>query len=350
LRRDGENGHSANVATQLYTVIRYETLKLLRSRRLLGVVVCSIILAGVAYALPTTYNGPYAGHRETRLYLEPYSSELMPEYTCIAFVTTTGLDPLSFVVQVNGSQISPSEYLVFSDGSGAILFKPNLLLSDVVVDYDFSTTPEQFAITLLDFMPMFIAILAVFLGSDSITREFSERTGFITFTNPVRKEILMLGKFASGLSGGALALFVYYIVLAGLSYFTLGSVIVYLPLSLGYAILYMFFCLAFAFLVGSVSRGITPSVVVTFAMLMLILPAVQIAGEERGENMWFVPGFAAGVVKYSLQYGHYPQDVTQGGASIFYPHLMLSAGVLAVYGLVLLLICGYLFSRREMVE
>ena len=346
--RDKKTGHSVKATSQLCTVTRYEFLKLLRSRRLLGVILGSIVLVAVAYVLPTTYGGPYAGHRETRLFLEPYSHELYPGYSCIAYITTEGLDPSSIVVHANGSLLSPSDYFLMNDSSGVILFKPNLLLSDVVADYDFSTTPEQFAITLLEFMQVFIAFVAVFLGSDAIIREFSEHTGFITFTNPVRREIIMLGKFVSSLLVGTLALFVYYVALASLSYVALGAVAEYLPLSLWYAILFYFLCLAFAFLVSSASRGIAPSVVVTFLILLLILPAVQMAGEEGAKDMWFLPSFAAGVIKYSLQFEHYPQDVTQGGQPLFYPDLALSAVVLTAYGMIFLLVCGYMFSRREM--
>jgi ABC-type transport system involved in multi-copper enzyme maturation permease subunit len=294
------------------------------------------------------YGDPYAGHQETPLYLEPFSSEQRPEFRCIAFVTTTGLDASSVVIYVNGSILSPYEYSVSNDSSGAILFRPNLLLSDVVADYRFSTNPEQFAITLLELMPMFIAVLAVFLGSDLLIREFSEHTGFITFTTPARRDIIMLGKFISAMAGGAVALLIFYVALTSLSYFTLGSVATYIPLSLGFAILYLSSCLSLAFLIGSLSRGIAPSVVVTFAVLLLILPAIQMAGEGGGNNMWFIPTFAAGVIGYSLQFEHYPQDLTQGGTPIFYPHLGLSITVLVAYCLVSLLVCSYLFSRREM--
>lgn len=345
---DIKNDHSASRASQLYVVTKYETLKLLRSRRLLWVILGSLVLVTVAFVLPTTYGGPYAGHREATLNLEPYSSDQRPEYRCVAFLSEKGLDRSSIAIHVNGTLLPTSEYYVSNDSSGAILFRSNLLLSEVVAGYDFSTSSEQFAMTLLDFMQLFVAFIAVFLGSDAIVREFAEHTGLIAFTNPVRREIMMLGKFVSGLLVGALALVVYYVALAGLSFAILGTVAEYLPLSLGFAILYCFFCLAFAFLVSSASKGIAPSVVLSFLVLLLVLPSVQMAGEQGTKEMWFLPSYAAGTMRYSLQFEHYPQDVTQGVQPLFYPDLTLSTVVLILYGTLSLLAGGYLFTRREM--
>ena len=337
---------------QVVIIARHELMKYIRGRRLYGVLLIVIVLALLLYGfvLPGSYGGPFAGSREEFLHVEPYSYEGYPGYQSIGFLGGSSVVPGTIKITVNGSELPRSEWLYIGNGS-VVLFKEDLSAPARVVQalYDFAISPDQLAGSFLDFLPVIVVICVTVAGADSLIGELQAKTAYLLFPNPVRREIIFLGKLLGSGVVGLVTIGSFYVAIAAFSYVALGSVATYLSLSFGFAVLFLLACLAFALAVSSVSRGTTGAVILTFLLLLAILPMLEEAGTAAGVKMWYLPTFAGDSALYALQLDYYPKDASgPGTASIFYPDLGLSAVVLTSYFLLLTAIGMIVFRRRDL--
>lgn len=337
---------------QIFVVTRYELIKHLRSKRLIGTIAIIALILGLIYSLPPLLGSPYSGTSHDELTVIP-SPEAPDDISYSLFSTETMVEG-TLVITIDDTELPDAEWdLTEIYDQGAIVFYGNLTGAAVVANYDFKTSTIDFSFNFLSFAEILIIICAMFFAADVLVSEFQNRTAYLLFPNPVKREILFTGKFLASFIASFAMVLIYYVVTIVLSLVTLGGVAEYIHLSLLFATLFLLSALALAYFISSVMKGSTGSIVLTFFLLLMIMPIIEGVGGAAGVKMWFLLTFAAHSLMYSLFYADYPVDAAQdfpGGFTYYayYPELGLSAIVLSLYVVAFILISVILFKRKEL--
>ncbi|MDR2846243.1 MAG: ABC transporter permease [Candidatus Methanoplasma sp.] len=138
----------------------------------------------------------------------------------------------------------------------------------------------------------FLAILAATLFSSVIiVSEFEERTALILFTRPIKKTSIFIGKFLGCFALEAIVVVGFYAAVTLVSYIAPAERFIPSGLltSLGFALLFMFAASAVAVFLSTVMKKGSSSAIMTFIVLLLILPVISmILGSAGGFDTWFM--------------------------------------------------------------
>jgi ABC-2 type transport system permease protein len=236
-------------------------------------------------------------------------------------------------------------------GAYSILFFENVTGYNMTATYDWQITPQDFGSLILGFANILIIICATFFGADSLVGEFSNRTGYLIFPNPLKKEILFFGKYVASITAGLIVIGVFYIGLSGLSIVAAGGIDDDMGLSFLFAFEYLLAATAVGYLISSILKGTTGALVFTFFLLFLLLPIVDSVSMVANVKVDGSLSFAAYVISYVL-IDPYPTDTTMdyGGLSFssFYPEPSTAAIVMMAYIVVCLGLSLFLFKRKQL--
>ncbi len=262
---------------QVGVVIRYDFLKYLRSRRLLGIIAIEALVLLLITALPPLLGRPYASNADG--FINNYAT----------------------------------------------------------------------------FVTILVVIGATLFAGDAIVSEYQSHTGFLLFPNPVKKWVLLTGKFIASTGAMFLVLVIYYGVALGLGLAITGGFSTLGVESLLLAMLYALAALAVGYLASTVMKGSTGALILTFALFLFIFNIVQEVLSLANVNPSFILTFAGGTVGYITQV---PYPVTssatfgKGAQSItmttFIPDIGVSIAVMVCYFVVALALSYFFFKRREM--
>jgi len=241
----------------------------------------------------------------------------------------------------------------------AIILILNLVLPPTIGS-GYDPDPTTFTSTMLGEIGILIVLLATFFGADAIVSEFESKTGLLLLPNPVKRHVLVLGKFIASamISVGAVALYYAVTVIAVIAID--GSIAANTSLSFLYALTYVFAILAIAYLFSSIFKSSVYSIVLTFFTFFLILPIIDSLGASLAHfKPWFTLTFASGIVLDILQQP-YPVDVVRTvertfrnttrtlTVAAYYPSVPQALAVIFVYFIVGLILALYITKRREM--
>jgi ABC-2 type transport system permease protein len=201
------------------------------------------------------------------------------------------------------------------------------------------------------------ALGSVFFAGDAIAGEFESKTGFILFTNPIRKITLWTGKYLAGLLAVGLLIIFTYVVIAISLAVIYHQVPVQIFGSLGLCLLYAAAVLSLTFLFSSISKGSMGATVMTLLFLWVLSNIVESILAFTSNPYWFM--ISAGGDSITLPYGSL-RDLIQGlgfggGGGPFGGGGMGSFGTLtipmAISGMLIYLVGGFvgsiLISRRR---
>lgn len=104
------------------------------------------------------------------------------------------------------------------------------------------------------FVVILVLLFATLFSSTSLVSEFEERTALILFTRPIKKSSILLGKLMASMVVGIIAVGIYYLVTAIISFIVAGGVASDLFVSFGLAVLYLFCMSGIALLISSVMK------------------------------------------------------------------------------------------------
>ncbi len=199
---------------------------------------------------------------------------------------------------------------------------------------------------------MIIIGVTLFAG-DAIVSEFQNRTGYLLFPNPVKKSSLYVGKFLASVGIMTLVIVAYYLVAIVMGLVFTGNFTELSIYSMLLAILYGAAATGLAFLISSVLKTATASLVLTFFMLFMILSLIPAVGMFAGFKADGELTFASGTISYIMQ-TPYPVDSMDNRTGIlihnYIPDVGLSIAVEAIW-LAITASLGYVvFKRREMVS
>lgn len=203
--------------------------------------------------------------------------------------------------------------------------------------------------------PSLAAIGAVFFAGDAIAGEFEGRTGFMLFTNPIRKITLWLGKYvASVFAVTLLIIFSYAIIMISLLVIY-AEVPVETFKSFGLCLLFAAAVLSVTFFFSSVSKGAMGATVITLVFVMVISGIIESVLGFTGNPYWFLIS-AQGDSTYMVYGGMGTFMSGFGGEghmsemmSLFEPlNVGLAAWGMVIYVVVGLVLSVWISGRRQL--
>ena len=199
---------------------------------------------------------------------------------------------------------------------------------------------------LLTIGPSLAAIGAVFFAGDAIAGEFESKTGFMLFTNPVRRITLWTGKYLASLVAVALLVTFSYIIISITLLAIYGNVPIETAKSFGLALLFAASVLSVTFFFSSVSKGAMGATVMTLLFIMVISGIVESVLMFAGKPYWFM--LSAGGDSIAMVYvdmellmeGFMPQ----GGMGMLPFGFEIPDIGLTTLGMVIYLVVGFVLS------
>lgn len=334
---------------QVMTVAKHEIRRYVRTKRFLGIAIVTLAAVLFVFSLPYLSGDHYSGRVKEEGIPALLDSEIYPEYHSYLWLSRSDVVIDSLEIYANGSLLQESQWSYFSGQGPIIFFKSDLHLDVVSLSYRYAMRDVDMAKSLLLPFPYVVAFCSSLLGADALVGEIQSRTAYLLFPNPLRKSAIFYGKVLACLIVGVITVLLFFSLITVLSLITLGTVAGYLHMSLGFALLYLAFCLTLSFAVSALSRGSVGALATTLLLLLLVSPLAQTAGASAGSDVWYVPTFAADTIIYSLQWNDYPSDVTVNTSiPTYYPDPTASALVLVGYSAMLVAIGVMFFRRTEM--
>jgi len=227
-----------------------------------------------------------------------------------------------------------------------------------LVGMGYSSDVRTFPSMFMNFVSILIVLSATFFGSDAIVSEFQQRTGYSLFPNPIRRRIILLGKYVASALSSLLVVSVYYMIIIVSAQAIYGTFPDELFLSYYLAVVYMLSILAFTFLLSSVMKGTTGSAVLTFFLFQMILPIIDVVLNSADIDPWFSITNAGGIISRILTMppamGEARGPMRPTGAVVgipyplYIPEVLSSLIVMVNYIAITLLAAIRVFERREL--
>ena len=202
-----------------------------------------------------------------------------------------------------------------------------------------------------------LAILgAVFFAGDAIASEFEQKTGYILFPNPVKRNTIVIGKYLACFIATAAILIIAYLISAGALLVFYRQVPVGILGSLAIALVLACFVISMAFVFSSVLKGGMGATIATLLTYMVLFSVISSSLAYAGYNPWFMPDRAGdamtatyGVALGQVFGGMMGGGQVAGGMTQASQNPTLSFFVLLVYAVIFFGISIWMTKRREMI-
>jgi ABC-type transport system involved in multi-copper enzyme maturation permease subunit len=207
---------------------------------------------------------------------------------------------------------------------------------------------------LLTVGPSLASIGAIFFAGDAIAGEFEGRTGYILFTNPVKRLTLVIGKYLACLIAVVSLIVFTYIIIA----VSLAAIYQQVPFetltSFGLCLLFAAAVLSTTFFFSAVSKGSMGATVMTLLFVWVLCGIVESVLAFTNNPYWFV--LSAGGDSIAMAYGGFESFLAglgmggmEGMMGDFEP---LTSGM-AAWGMTIYLVAGlglslWISKRRQL--
>ena len=203
--------------------------------------------------------------------------------------------------------------------------------------------------------PSLAVLGAVFFAGDAIAGEFESKTGFMLFTNPVKRTTLIAGKYlASSLAVIVLIVFSYAVTSISLLVIY-GNIPIEVLESFGLCLLYGGSVISVTFLFSSVSKGAMGATVMSLLFVIVISGIIESVLLFADKPSWFL--LSTGGDSIATVYGGFELVlegiIPQDGTGIFpfeieTPDIGLTALSMAAYLVVGLALSIWITKRRQL--
>ncbi|MBA7614050.1 hypothetical protein ES703_21311 [subsurface metagenome] len=197
---------------------------------------------------------------------------------------------------------------------------------------------------LLSIGPSLATIGAIFFAGDAIAGEFENKTGFILFTNPVKRSTLVIGKYLACYAAVALLIILGYVIVTISLLAIYGTVPIETLSSFGLCLLYAGSVLSVTFFFSSISKGAMGATVITLVFIMVISGIIDGVLMMTGQPHWFMLSTNGDTI--ATVYGGYEAFMGgMGGGGGMMPFSMETPDIgLSVISMVGYLVLGFLAS------
>jgi ABC-2 type transport system permease protein len=149
--------------------------------------------------------------------------------------------------------------------------------------------------------PSLAALGAVFFAGDAIAGEYESKTGFLLFTNPIKRDTLWVGKYLASFVAVALLMVFSYIIIAISLLAIYQEVPVEIFQSFGLAMFYAAATLSTTFFFSALSRGSMGATIMTLVFIWVICGILESVLMFTGNPYWFI--LSAGGDSIATVYG-----------------------------------------------
>ena len=230
-----------------------------------------------------------------------------------------------------------------------IIILPHIITATFNIPYP--EAAKIFAQNSLNMIETILILSVSMFAGDIISSEFDKRTGYVLMVNPVRREIILLGKFLSAALSTMIILMIPYVsCIVGLV-IIYGEIVNEIFLSLAYAIIYMVSLVGLAILFSSLIKNSTLSIILTFLTLFLVMPILSTVMVLTGHEPWFILTYCSGIV---LQVFNPPKErvveIKAGNTTFyrFYPDIATSIMVMIGYTIITVLLALIILKTKEL--
>ncbi len=201
---------------------------------------------------------------------------------------------------------------------------------------------------LLTIGPSLATIGAVFFAGDAIAGEFESKTGYMLFTNPVRRITLVTGKYLACCVAVILLIIFGYAIVAISLLAIYGNVPIETAESFGLCLLFAGSVLSVTFFFSAVSKGAMGATVMTLLFVMVISGIIHSVLLMAGKPVWFL--LSTGADSATVVYGGYELFLEMDIPlfEIETPDIGLTALSMAVYLVVGFLLSIWITRRRQL--
>ena len=207
--------------------------------------------------------------------------------------------------------------------------------------------PANFLDSSIGFVSDLVFLSAALLGGDAISTDFGARTGYYTLVLPIRRRVLLLGRYLGAWASACAIVVVYYVGESlTTAYFFGGLPGAALVGSLGLAFLYCAAAVALAFFFSSVVKTPAFSIVLTFVLLFIALPIIDtVIALSSNVEPWFSLSYAGGILQ--LPFVNHPH--TTGGVAFtsYFPTLGEGMAIMGAYLAVGLVLAAIIYEFKE---
>lgn len=194
-----------------------------------------------------------------------------------------------------------------------------------------------------------LAISATVMSTESLAEEFEHRSGYITFTKPLSRNVLFAGKFLSGFLPSVAVLALYFAVTYVACFAVAGNVpgraFAAIPLALLYLAAVTGVCMLFSALAP---RG-SMAMMVAFLLLVVLQIFMQNVGFDS--EPWYSIGYESGILgDYVL--GNQTEYLMDSSGNLYtsdyVSELSIACMVMSVYAILSTAFAAFVFRYRNM--
>ncbi len=234
-----------------------------------------------------------------------------------------------------------------------------------LVGGDLGNTSGEVISNYVPYVFLLVILAATLFASITVVSEFEERTALILFTRPIKKTSIFLGKILGCIILETVMVVVFYIGIMVVAFAVSGSVSSDLLISLGLAFIYVVATSGVAVLISSIMKKGSTCAILTFVLLLLILPIIS-GVLSMSMDPWFMLDQAANSISTSMpEYVANTNDGMQAlidqlagmgfemdqdtidSLLISAPDLVKSVGTMLGWGLITMILAWIAFIRRE---
>lgn len=230
-----------------------------------------------------------------------------------------------------------------------------ILIIPPALGEDYPSDPLEFAQFFVGFSGILAFLCFTFFGADAIVSEYQHKTGYLLFPNPLKKSVILFGKFSASFLSSILVISIFYGIVMISTVTVTKSLSKEIGLSYLFCIVYLLSGLSVAFLLSTIMKGTTGAFVLTFFLFFMILPIIDSVFTFAAVKPSFSITFSSGIIAYIL-FVPYPTDIVEeitiSGDTMklhqFYPDVALSLIVMLFYFVIAFTLTHLIFSRKEM--
>ena len=195
-----------------------------------------------------------------------------------------------------------------------------------------------------------VILTGIFFGADAISTEFQNKTGYYLLPNPVKRSSIYIGKWIASFLASAIAIGVYAAITIADGAIYFGSNIPYeFGESFVFALFYIFPILGVSFLISSIFKNNSYSILLTAILLLFgfnyITPLISTLSNSEP---WYVLTYGAGIISHVLSpTGYPPHEVVIAGSSSYNATIPEGLAIMFVYFVVTTILGIVLFEKKD---
>ncbi len=213
-------------------------------------------------------------------------------------------------------------------------------------------SPASYLSGFLSFLGTVAILVAAFLGGDAIAMDFGSATGYYLLVQPVRRIVLLLGRFTAAVVASVAigAVYLAFAVGGTVAFFgTRGFPVGGFLDATGLLLLFLLGAVAVAFFFSSLFRTPTVSLVVTILTLWMGFSIVTGVLDLAGVEPWFSILYAGDAIPLAVLPGYAHAVSLPGGigGTIYQAYAWESAAISLAYLLIFLPLSIVLYNTKE---